>query len=224
MVFLSFNSHRHGPLPSPTEPESGGTTEDPIDAQLVEGILRNDREAWGALYTRHQSRVFAVCFQMVHDRELASDLTHDTFVKVIKGIASFDGRARFTTWMTRIAMNVCLSKIRSEKLRRHASLDAPTKDREHGRGPDLEQNREHSHTTSVEASEQKERVLAALRKLDPDQRAVLILADAQGLSYESIAATLQVAVGTVKSRLFRARAALKDKMELLDKPDYSQTP
>jgi len=224
LALFLFNPLAHGPRFSPTEPEGAGSSEDPIDAQLVAAIARNEREAWGTLYTRHQSRVFAVCFQMVHDREMAADLTHDTFVKVIKGIASFDGRAKFTTWMTRVAMNVCLSKIRSEKLRRHASLDAPSHDREHGRGVDLEQNREHSHTAGVEAHEQKERVLAALRKLDPEQRAVLILADAQGLSYESIAGALNVAVGTVKSRLFRARAALKDKLELLGKPDPNTEP
>ncbi len=165
---------------------------------------------------------------MVHDRELASDLTQDTFVKLMKGIDSFDGRAKFTTWMTRIAMNVCLSKLRSEKLRRHASLDAPiapNNDREpRGLGADLEQTSELSHPERVEAKEQKERVLAALRQLDPEQRAVLILADAQGLSYESIAATLGVAVGTVKSRLFRARAALKERTEAGSRrPSVDQT-
>jgi RNA polymerase sigma-70 factor (ECF subfamily) len=226
---IHFILSRRTALLSPdSDDASSPDADDATDLAIIDSIKRRDRGAWASLYTRHQGRVFAVCMQMVHDRELASDLTQDTFVKLMKGIDSFDGRAKFTTWMTRIAMNVCLSKLRSEKLRRHASLDAPiapNNDREpRGLGADLEQTSELSHPERVEAKEQKERVLAALRQLDPEQRAVLILADAQGLSYESIAATLGVAVGTVKSRLFRARAALKERTEAGSRrPSVDQT-
>jgi RNA polymerase sigma-70 factor (ECF subfamily) len=163
---------------------------------------------------------------MVRDREMAADLTQDAFVKVIRGIDSFDGRSKLSTWMIRVTMNVCLSKLRAEKLRRHASLDALSAGSSgDGRAGDWENlvsseslggkgaGREPAGTANVELREEQERVLAALRELDPEQRAILILCDCRGLPYEEIAQVLGVAVGTVKSRVFRARTALRDMVE-----------
>ncbi len=166
---------------------------------------------------------------MVRDRDLAADLTQDSFIKIIQGVESFDGRSKLTTWMIRVTMNVCLSKLRSEKLRRHASLESlgggagagslssrrRADGRESGSGGELEAG---SH---VEAHEERERVLRALADLDPDQRAILILCDCRGLPYEQIAEVLGVAVGTVKSRVFRARTALRDAVEGMERKDRS---
>lgn len=200
-----------GLLLAPSDPEAGGDADD--DLPLIEAARRGDRDAWAALYQRHLPRIMGTCMQMTRDREMAADLAQDTFVKIIRGIDKFDGRARFTTWITTIAMNVCRSKFRSEKLRRHASLDAPSRTRDDKTLPEPAQLSEPDGVSGVEANEDRDRVLAALSRLDPDQRAVLILADSQGLSYEHIAGTLGVAVGTVKSRLFRARTALRQQME-----------
>lgn len=200
-----------GLLRTPGDAQAGGDADD--DLPLIEAARRGDREAWAALYQRHLPRIMGTCMQMTRDRELAADLAQDTFVKIIRAIDKFDGRARFTTWITTIAMNVCRSKFRSEKLRRHASLDAPLRGRDDKAPPEPAQPAEPGGVSRVEANEDRDRVLAALSRLDPDQRAVLILADSQGLSYEHIAGTLGVAVGTVKSRLFRARSALRQQME-----------
>lgn len=201
------------PLPFPS-------TDDQQDLQIIEAIRSGDNSAWTRLIQRYQDRLFSVCVRMVHDRELATDLTQDAFIKIIQGLDSFDGRAKFSTWAIRITMNVCLSKLRSEKLRRHASLDAPAKGGDAGEGESpsseawgREQTRELAAASSVEAHEDRRRVLLALRELEPDQRAVIILADCRGLAYEHIAEVLGVAVGTVKSRLFRARASLRDTIE-----------
>jgi RNA polymerase sigma-70 factor (ECF subfamily) len=198
-----------------------------LDLQLVEAIRRGEAAAWPTLIARHQDRLFSTCLRMVHNRDLAADLAQDAFVKIIQGLDSFDGRAKLSTWMIRITMNVCLSKLRSEKLRRHASLEAMKDGTQSntgsqagsggsGRG-DFEQDREPASASGVEAHEDQERVLLALRQLDPDQRAVLILCDCRGHSYEQIAEVLGVAVGTVKSRLFRARTALREVVEGMDK-------
>jgi RNA polymerase sigma-70 factor (ECF subfamily) len=200
-----------GLLRTPGDSQAGGDADD--DLPLIEAARRGDREAWATLYQRHLPRIMGTCMQMTHDRELAADLAQDTFVKIIRAIDKFDGRARFTTWITTIAMNVCRSKFRSEKLRRHASLDAPARGRDDTSLPQPAPPSEPNGVSRVEANEDRDRVLAALSRLDPDQRAVLILADSQGLSYEHIAGTLGVAVGTVKSRLFRARSALRQQME-----------
>lgn len=202
------------PKPLTHKPES--PSDDAADLHLVALLQAGESSAWPELIRRYQDRLFSVCLRMVHDRELAADLTQDAFIKVIQGIGTFDGRSKLSTWMIRVTMNVCLSKLRAEKLRRHASIerlrDGPSGDGS-GRGMAFEQSREQGAAAGVEAHEDRERVAAALKELDPEQRAVLILADCRGLSYDHIADVLGVAVGTVKSRLFRARAALRDAVE-----------
>ncbi len=204
---------------APDQPHAPG--EPPDDAALVRAIQSGDASAWEPVLARHQDRLFATCLRMIGDRETASDLVQDSFVRIIQGIDSFDGRARLSTWMTRVTMNVCLSHLRKEKLRRHPSLDAPARPIA-GRDPDgssgsigagLEQSRELGTDERVEVEEHRTRVLQALALLPPPVRAVLVLRDVQGMDYEQIASVLGVAVGTVKSRLFRARVALREAME-----------
>jgi RNA polymerase sigma-70 factor, ECF subfamily len=222
-------------------PQQTPSPDDGRDAELVRRIRGAtggggggglaDRQAWGELVRRHQDRVFAVCFRMLNDREAAADLTQDTFVKVIQGLESFDERARLSTWLTRIAMNACLSHLRAQKLRRHASLDAvlpPSLTRGAGvrsadgsgsgvgMGAGLASGREQSPAQGVESGDRRRLVAAALATLEPDQRAILVLRDVQGLEYDQIAAALEIAGGTVKSRLFRARAALREAMERME--------
>jgi RNA polymerase sigma-70 factor (ECF subfamily) len=191
---------------------------EPDDRTLLEAGRRGDHAALSQLLHRHHHRMFGLCLRIVHDREMAADLLQDALVKVIHALDSYDGRASFTTWMTRIVINVCLSKLRSEKLRRHGSLDAPmttpSGDRESSLGTSLSQSREQSAAQSVEEKEDREQMLSALSSLDPEQRVILLLRDQRGLDYEQIGDVLGIAVGTVKSRLFRARAALREAVEV----------
>lgn len=203
------------------QPRRDDATDDATDLRIVESIRRGEPAAWNTLIVRYQDRLFGVCLRMVHNRDMAADLTQDAFVKLIQGLPSFDGRAKFSTWAIRVTMNVCLSRLRSEKLRRHASLEAMAEANETRSSPGheagFEQGREQSASDGVERHEDRTRVLAALRDLDPDQRSVIILSDCHGQSYEQIAEVLGVAVGTVKSRLFRARTALREAVEALSK-------
>lgn len=191
------------------------------DREIVAAIRSGDASAWTDLIERYQGRVFAICFRMVRDRELASDLTQDTFIKVIKGLDSFDERARLSTWLYRVTVNVCLSKLRSEKLRRHASLEAMA-----GAGdPDsrseirFAQSREPEAELGIEQDEDRLRVVRALGALSDEHRAILTLRDGRGLEYEQIAEVLDIPIGTVRSRLFRARAALRAALESDDTQD-----
>lgn len=177
----------------------------------MEAIRRGERDAWTTLLTRYQDRLFGVCYRMVGDRELAADLTQDAMVKIIQGLETYDGRSRLSTWLIRVTMNVCLSRMRSERLRRHASLDTGPE------GADRAESRigatEPRESWRIEHQEQKQRLAEALLHLNPDHRAILILRDIRGLDYEQIAEALGIAVGTVKSRLFRARLALRQILE-----------
>ncbi len=110
--------------PRPNFRPTDNGTSDAEDLILVKQIQSGESSAWAKLLTRYQDRLFGVCIRMVGDREQAADLTQDAMVRIIEGIKSYDGRAKLSTWMIRVTMNVCLSKLRSEKLRRHASLDA----------------------------------------------------------------------------------------------------
>lgn len=194
------------------------------DLTLVRAIQRGDAGAWQELIRKYQDRLFATCMRMVHDREMAADLTQDSMVKVIEGLDTYDGRAKLSTWMIRITMNVCLTKLRSEKLRRHASLDATDARTGLTQGEQLADGQgfgrvspELSAAQRVEGDELRELLSAALVRLDPEQRAIVVLRDSRGLDYDQIAEILGVPVGTVKSRLFRARMALRELIEALQR-------
>lgn len=205
--------------------------EDARDRALVEGIRTSGlghKAAWTELIRLYQNRLFSVCMRMVNDRDTAADLTQDAFVKILQGLDSWDGRSALSTWMIRVTMNVCLSHLRAAKLRRHVSLDtaiAPSLVRGVGRGNvrSLEGSlgatsglgRELSPASSVERQQERRRVAEALALLEVEQRAILILRDVQGLEYEQIAQVLGIAGGTVKSRLFRARLALRTALDEL---------
>ncbi|RMH30319.1 MAG: sigma-70 family RNA polymerase sigma factor [Planctomycetota bacterium] len=172
------------------------------------------RAALEALLVRHEKRVYATCLRIVGDPETARDLAQDTLVRVIGAVGAFDGRARFTTWLTRIAMNVCISHLRKAKHRRAASLEAPVAAGPVGR--DLLESAEPTAAGRVELDEDLARVARAMRALEEPQRVMLVLRDVRGLDYREIAEALHLPIGTVKSRLFRAREALRRAVEADD--------
>lgn len=213
------------------------------------------RVAWELLINRYQDRIYAVCLRMVSNPEHAADLTQDCLVKVIQGLGGYDGRSKLSTWIIRVCMNTCLSWLRAQRLRRHASLDAvlnegherPGRSHEaeplppdagkstpeksgvgsiapknhpnkgYGRSDWAEQTRELGPTQRVQQEERRHLVGAALAALPAEQRAILVLRDVQGLDYEQIGEVLSLNVGTVKSRLFRARVALREAVEMMER-------
>lgn len=212
---------RPGTSRSTRPPE--GIVPDPAAAEadlaLVKAARAGDRDALTSLLTRYQAKIYGLCHRMVNHRDKATDLAQDALVKIMENLDRFDGRAQFGTWAYRIAMNICISYLRADRLRRHPSLDAPRKGPITGR-PDetriagaVEQRREPATPSGVEGAEDRQRLLDALDRLDEEQRAILLLRDSRGLDYDQIAEVLGVPTGTVKSRLFRARLALRNAME-----------
>ncbi|MEL7472525.1 MAG: sigma-70 family RNA polymerase sigma factor [Planctomycetota bacterium] len=197
--------------------------QDEKDRALIAQAQAGDREALGRLLERMQDRVFAVAYRMVGSREAAGDVTQDVFVQLIKGLDRYDGRARVGTWVYRIAMNVAISYLRREGRRRHRSLDAAQRyaENEDSRPTTLgaaiadESIKAGSHAVERQEADIRsaERIQDALNHLSDEHRAVLILRDATGLDYQQVADALDLPVGTVKSRLFRARIALREVLE-----------
>lgn len=183
------------------------------ELQLLESSQAGDPDALRELLVSYQHRVYAVCLRMVRNPETARDLTQDTLVKLIEGLGSYTGRAKLSTWIIRIAMNCCLSHLRKQKLRIHKSLDDAVGLAGMPRSGTITDPREPGPGTRVQRDEDQDLLLRALDGLDPEMRAILVLRDMQGLEYQQIGDVLDAPVGTVKSRLFRARSALRDAIE-----------
>lgn len=199
---------------SPGNPAAGPPQLTPLaELQLVEAHRSGDPEAIGRLLESYQRRIYSICYRMLRDEHEARDLTQDALLRVIQGLDSYDGRSKLSTWVIRVTMNACLSHLRKQKLRRHGSLDAGSENVTAG-PVDPRSFGELSPPGRVELAEMRLVLGRALLCLDPDMRAVLVLRDMQELEYQQIAEALKVPVGTVKSRLFRARLALRAAVEV----------
>jgi RNA polymerase sigma-70 factor (ECF subfamily) len=173
----------------------------PEDSLLVQQAREGDREAFGTLVERHQRKVWLVCRQYLGP-EAADEATQDSFIKAFRNLQSFDGRAAFTTWVTRIAINTCLDTLR-RRTRRPTAL----------RVAEREGEEEHLERLCDEAASPEERsmqrqAVARLRELEEDlstrQREVFRLRFYAEMELDDIASALGVHVGTVKTQLHRA--------------------
>ncbi len=198
----------------------------PSDEILVEAIRNAKspddlRQAWHDLLARYQPLMHRLCHQMLGTSPSIDDTCHDALVRVMKGLHTFDDRARVSTWIYRVTMNTCLSQLRKQARRQTLTLDsAPSGGPGGGQAGSrsgfqefLPQSREPVPGRGVEREDLRHLVTEALGHLEPDLRSVLLLRDAQGLEYAQIAELLEIRVGTVKSRIFRARLALRQTVE-----------
>jgi RNA polymerase sigma-70 factor (ECF subfamily) len=202
-------------VPLPDDPE-GARSAGEDEAKLVERLVARDEQAFNTLVRAYERRVFALVLRMIGNRAEAEDLAQEVFVQVFKAIGTFRGDSKLSTWIYRIAVNLC--KNRSKYLRvRHAGeqdeLEAIAE-----RVPLGEARR--ANVAQIErpdeamAGKQVERIVQdAIAKIDPTFRECLILRDVEELSYEEIEQITGLAAGTVKSRIFRARAQLKEIVE-----------
>ncbi len=177
-----------------------------IDERLVKNAQRGELASFNTLVTRHERAVFNVCLRLLRDAASAEDATQDTFVKAWTSLDQYRG-GMFRPWLLRIASNRCYDLLRARGRRPADSLDAQPYEIE-PEWTSQAQQAEHpeNFATRRELSFHLERALATLPE---DQRLAVILADVQGYGYEEVAAVTGVALGTVKSRISRARARLR---------------
>jgi len=176
---------------------------------------QGDLDAFRELVETFQNRILRLMIRVLHcDRGTAEDLSQEVFLRVHKGLPTFDGMARFSTWLHTIAMNVAISEYRKRRALKRAvptwSLDAPFAGSDDAR-PDPE-GREVDPGERAHQGEFLARVREAVKELPEDFRDAVVLRDMQQLSYEEIAEVLQVPAGTVRSRIHRGRVMLQQKL------------
>lgn len=171
------------------------------DSQLIDATLSGDQEAFGTLVVRYQQRLFNAMAHTVGSREEAEDVVQDAFVQAFVNLNRFEKKSRFYTWLYRIALNVRCSRARRKRPK--ALGEAATELA--ARQPD------HSPTAAQQAitSERCDQLQAALQELTEEYREIVILREIEQNNYEEISEILDIPVGTVRSRLHRARSQLQ---------------
>jgi len=183
-------------------------------AALLERARAGDAEAFEQLIEPHVGRLYNYLARMVGDPFDAEDLTQEVILRAHRAIGSFRGGATFQTWLYRIATNIAVDALRRRGRRsaRVSSLDDPLQAEEGAVARDVPDTQRDPQQLA-EASELVEEVQKAISELSPKLRAVVVLFDLQGLTYEEISQALRLPLGTVKSRLFNARSRLKQILE-----------
>lgn len=187
------------------------TTADDEDLKYVMICQNGDPDAFGVLVERHQKKMLNIAFRMTGDYDEACDITQEAFVSAYKSIKKFKAEAKFSTWLYRIVVNYSknrLKQLRGKDRREGVSLDDSGEIKTEGILNQSSSNDAHP-GIQMERREREIQVQRCITSLEEEYREVLVLRDIQGFSYEEISGILKIPDGTVKSRLSRARNALK---------------
>lgn len=176
------------------------------DAPLIAAARDGDRAALDRLLRQHYDRLYAVCRRLTGNDADAADATQEALIAVVRGLRTFDGRAKFTTWSYRVAVNASLDELRRRRRRPQpgaADDIGTTLEAQPGSGSDAGADPGTTVTASADIDD-------ALATLSPEFRTAVVLRDLAGLDYAEIAEVLDIPPGTVRSRIARGRAALAD--------------
>jgi RNA polymerase sigma-70 factor (ECF subfamily) len=188
----------------------------PSEDQFLERLRRGDALAYERLVGEHTGDVYALLFRLTSDPEEARDLTQETFLRAFQSIDRFRGDASLKTWIYRIAINQARNRWRWWRRRRRdatVSLDATDEHRDQPLAATLRNDNSPSPEQQTLARERESQLREALCGLRQSYREAVILRDVEGFSYEEIAQTLQISIGTVKSRISRGRLELRKQLE-----------
>lgn len=172
----------------------------PRELELLGRAREGDHEAFAILMREQEDRVFSVCLRIMGDRETALDAAQETFLTVFRKSSQFRGESAFGTWVYRIAVNSCYDLLRKQKRRRTEPL------------PEHHDPIDHGAEEAVESAGLRPEIAAALQEVPDEFRAVIVLSDIEGLGMADIAEILDIPTGTVKSRLFRGRRILAQRL------------
>lgn len=180
------------------------------DIVLIERAQKGDMQAFDSLVSRYETKAYQYAFRMTRNQDVAADIVSDAFVRVFNALKNFRGQSAFGTWLYRILTNCYLDRKKRDRDKATVSLDQPS-----GPSGEMERQIEDDAPGPDDLAEQDARettVQAALQKLPEYQQAMLVMFHVEMLSYDEIAAALDLPIGTVKSRLNRARVALREQL------------
>jgi RNA polymerase sigma-70 factor (ECF subfamily) len=176
------------------------------ESRIVQKVLKGDVNAFEKLVLEYEKSVYNIALRMTGNSEDASDMTQEAFIKAYNSLQSFRGDSKFSVWLYRIATNVCLDFLRSRSRKPTVSLSMEDND---GEEVELDvADESQSPELLLDRQMTRESVRRGLETLTPEYRQILLLREIQGLSYDEISQVLGLEVGTVKSRIFRARKKL----------------
>ena len=178
----------------------------PDDPRLIADCLAGNTDAYGDLVVRYQDRLFNSVLRLVDNGEDARDVVQEAFLHAYQSLHSFKGDSLFFTWLYRIAINTAISMKRKQ---RHVLRIQPAVEGSSSLEP-LDPSESNRPGHAMEMAEDERRVHEALAKLSPEHRAVLVMKDMEEMMYEDMAEVLEVPIGTIRSRLHRARTELRE--------------
>lgn len=181
------------------------------ETALIQSARKGDLDSFNSLVLVYQHQVYNLAQRIMGDEALAADATQDTFISAYKNLKSFRGGS-FKSWLLRIVTNACYDELRRKKRRPSVSLDELTDDRDNEIEFDVPSGEEGPETIA-QRHELADLIQIGITTLPEDQRITLVLSDVQGLSYEEIADMTNANLGTVKSRLSRGRAKLREYLQ-----------
>jgi RNA polymerase sigma-70 factor (ECF subfamily) len=179
------------------------------DHRLIAASLEGDSAAFGDLVRRYQDRLYNTVYRLLDNADDAQDVVQDAFLNAYQSLAGFKGDSQFFTWLYRIAVNTAISHKRKQRLT--LSIEAARNGL--GRVEPLDTSDTSRPGQALERAEEERRVQRALNRLSLEHREVLILKDLEGEKYEAMAERLGVPIGTIRSRLHRARCELRELLE-----------
>ncbi|ABO50796.1 RNA polymerase, sigma-24 subunit, RpoE [Desulforamulus reducens MI-1] len=181
------------------------------DQLLVERSKKGDREAFEHLVRLYENKVYTIAYRLMGNHADASDLAQDAFIKIYQALPNFRGDSSFSTWIYHITVNVCRDELRKRQRRPTVSLDDNSSDSNNSNTYEIRSN-DPGPEEMLDRSETQAMIQACLNTLSDDYREIIVMREIQELAYEEIAEILGCSLGTVKSRLSRARQALKEKI------------
>jgi len=184
------------------------------DAALIRAFQAGNKAVFDELVLKHKDKMFNLCYRFLGDYQDANDSAQETFIKVYRSLKKFRFESTFSTWLYRIAVNTCKNKLKSSEYRHRKKmvrLDNPGKSE--GTTDSIEiRDKTQSPLVELEKKERLVLIQNAIDSLPPEKKAVVVLCDIEGLSYEEIAHITGYGLGTVKSKLARARLDLRKKL------------
>lgn len=181
------------------------------DKQFISKAKQGDMAAFEELILQHEKMVYNVALRMMNHSEDAKDISQEVFIKAYRNISNFDERSTFSTWIYRITTNTCIDEMRKRKGKQTFSLDNEFEGEKSNWKREVADDAD-TPEKSILKKEEKNEILMAMEGVSEEYKMVFILRDIQGLSYEEISDILDLTLGTVKSRISRARKNIKEEI------------